>query len=283
MTEEAFKLPDQHQLSQQFHELHHAKEMLILANAWDAVSAKIFERAGFPAIATTSSGISWSCGYRDVEHIPPATMIGVIERIARSVAIPVTADIEGGYFRNDNKKLLDFFSDVIGAGAVGINLEDSDNHQTGNLIELKTQCERIKIARKASESTGIDLFINARTDAMARTDQDLDTRIALCIERAKAFEDAGADGIFIPFINDIGVVEELKSAIRLPLNILGTTSLDVGKLREAGVNRVSVGSRPILSAMNLLMRIAKEMRSGDQWKNLFTNEPGYQEANSWFS
>lgn len=107
-------------------------------------------------------------------------------------------------------------------------------------------------------------------------------RIQTCIERATAFQSAGADGVFVPFVKDMDTVIALKQGIELPLNILIADTLDVGELRKWKVNRVSVGSRPILSTLHLLRNISDEMRSGDEWSTLLTNRPDYAEANAWF-
>lgn len=264
----------------QLHALHHADEMLVLANAWDSASAKIFEASGFPAIATTSSGISWSCGYKDGEHIPPALMIDVIQRITHSVHIPVTADIESGYYGNDMQKFSDFIGNVIEAGAVGINLEDSDAN-THQLNDVHQQILKIKTAKEICRQKEVNLFVNARTDAMAGTG-DLKTKIQTCIERANEYEAAGADGIFVPFVKEMETVEQLKAAITLPLNILMADTLEVAELRKIKVNRVSVGSKPILATMNLLKKISKELREGNDWPSLFVSTPNYSEMNECF-
>lgn len=135
----------QNELSEKFHALHHSDEMLVLPNAWDCASAKIFEVAGFKAIATTSSGISWSCGYKDGEHIPPDLMIEVIDRMSHCVNIPLTADIEAGYYGNDLDKFSEFIGNVIKAGAVGINLEDGDS-KTKSMININLQIKKNKIS-----------------------------------------------------------------------------------------------------------------------------------------
>lgn len=271
----------QNELAEKFHALHHQDEMLVLPNAWDSVSAKIFEEAGFQAIATTSSGISWSCGYKDGEHIPPDLMIEVISRIAHSVEVPVTADIEAGYYGDDIDKFSKFISDVIEAGAVGINLEDGDS-KIRSLVNIDLQIKKLKSVKEISKQKGVNLFLNARTDAIELADGDLKTKIQVCIERAKAFEEAGADGIFIPFIKEIETVAELKSAIKLPLNILINDFLDIAELRKLKVNRVSVGGKPMLASLNVLRAIAKELKSGNNWNSLFVKDPNYREVNDWF-
>lgn len=273
--------PDQGTLAEKFHHLHHATNTLILANAWDCASAKLFEEVGFPAIATTSSGISFSCGYQDGEHIPPALMLEVINRITRVVNIPVTADIEGGYTQGDAPSFSTFINDLLEAGAVGINLEDS--HSSSRLLnEINVQQELIRTAKEAGKRKGINLFVNARTDALMLGTGDLQSQIQICIERAKAFEEAGADGIFIPFAKEMKTISTLKKGISLPLNILIEDGLDIATLKGLKVNRLSTGSKPILATMSLLKKIATDLQTSNQWDTLHTIDTTYAEMNKWF-
>lgn len=261
--------------------LHQEDKILILPNVWDCTSAKMVEEAGFPAVATTSAGISWLFGFGDGEHIPSGMMIEMITRIATCVTIPVTADIEGGYYRNDTGLFFQFISQVVEAGAVGINLEDGQAH-SANLNPTDHQTELIKLAKEAGNKKGIHLFVNARTDAML-SDKSLEERIQICIERAKAFEQAGADGIFIPFVQDHETVAQLKAGINLPLNILFRNSLDLKKLKKLKINRVSVGSRPMMAVLNHLKLLINKMKEDDDWQMLFPDHPSYEEINRWFN
>ncbi len=268
-------------LAEMFHSLHHKEEMLILANAWDAASAKLFEVSGFPAIATTSSGVSWAYGYKDGEYLPPELVIESTRNIAKSINIPLSVDIEGGYYRDNYTKFAQFIKDIIDAGAVGINLEDGDS-KNRKLNELNHQIELIHIVKNISKEKGINLFLNARTDVMDFANGDINNKIQVGIERANAFQAAGADGIFIPFIMDIATIIKFKDAISLPLNILINNNLEVSKLKEIRVNRVSVGGKPMMATLNLLKKIAQELQQSNDWKSLFVNEPTYYEINSWF-
>lgn len=267
-------------LAAQFHALHHAEETLLLPNAWDCASAKIFEMSGFPAIATTSCGISWAFGFQDGEHLPPALMVQVLQRIAASVNVPVTADIEGGYFKNDLEKMAQFIAEIIDAGVVGINLEDVHNHAT-TLNNLEHQVKAIQTAKAVGKQKEINLFVNARTDVMMLAEA-MNVKLEICLERAKAFADAGADGVFVPFVNDVEIIKTLKEHISLPLNILIADTLDIPTLKKLKIDRVSVGGRPMLATMNFLKKTAKELRQEHNWNTLFTAEPTYQQMNNWF-
>lgn len=270
----------QNQLAEKFHQLHHTGSPLILANAWDALSAKIVEREGLPAVATTSSGISWSCGYADGECIPPEMMIEEIRKIARSVNIPVSADIEGGYCGNDQHALAHFTQKVIQAGAIGVNLEDSDA-KTGKLNSISEQVGKIKTLRKTAQSMGVDLFINARIDAMTLED-GIEKKLQVIFDRAQAYQQAGASGIFVPFITEIETVKAVKAGISLPLNILMAKTLEVKTLKELEINRISLGGRPSLMAKTCFRKIVDQVQHSEHWDRLFYEGITHPQANKWF-
>lgn len=261
-----------------FRALHHTGDTLVLPNAWDVISARIFEEAGFSAIASTSSGVSFSMGYQDGEHMPPDLLLRVLARMTAAVQIPVSADIERGYAKGDEKRFAGFIGDLVKTGVVGINLEDGDA-AAKTLHEIEAQTKLIGIVKEVTRQQGGDLFINARTDAMMYAPGDKADKIRVCIERAAAFEEAGADGIFVPFVRDMDTVRALKGSIRLPLNILIDENLDIAGLRKLGINRISTGSHPILATLSLLKRLGEALREGDQWDPLFTNGVTYADAN----
>lgn len=277
-----FDADKQNKLALRFHQLHHNNGMLILPNVWDSASAKIFEKNGFPALATTSSGVSWACGYQDGEHIPPEVMIESIRKVTRVVGVPVTADIESGYYGTHTKQLSDFIIKVIEAGAVGVNLEDADPHSR-TMVSVEQHVALIKLVKQTAQQKGVSLFINARTDAFERADGDVDNRIKVCIERAQFYEDAGADGIFIPFVVGMEAVARLKEGVNLPLNVLMNDSLNVPGLKKLKVNRVSVGGKPMIATLHTLQQIASELKGKDSWPSLFVKNPNYPEVNGWFS
>ena len=141
-----------------FRAMHDRSRILVLPNAWDAMSARVIEEAGARAIATTSAGVAFSVGYPDGEAIPRDEMIAAIARIARVVTVPVSADIESG-FANDTRELAETIRRVIEAGAVGINLEDQVHDGTRRLYDLDIAVERVRAARVAAEATGVPLVI----------------------------------------------------------------------------------------------------------------------------
>lgn len=270
----------QRERTARFRALHHAGDTLVLPNAWDGISAKIFEVAGFGAVATTSSGVSFAQGVPDGEHLDPDRLLQVVGVMTSLIAVPLTVDIEAGYAGGDTARFRAFVARLLDAGAVGINLEDG-SAATGRLRDLAEQQQLIRQARAVAGEKGFDIFINARTDAMHYAEGDTPERVRVAVKRAAAFQEAGADGIFVPFVTDLETVAALKAAITLPLNILVNEHLEIAALRRLGVNRVSTGSRPVLATLGLLTRIADQLKTSDDWSLLYTGGVTYPQANAW--
>lgn len=148
--------------AKQFHQLHHAEEMLVFPNVWDCLGAKLLESLDYPAIATASASIAYTNGYLDGEIFSFDQLLELLKQITSSVNLPVTSDIESGYATTD-KQLEENIQQLIETGIVGINIEDTDK-ESGELYAIETQCNRIRLIKKVSEEMGISLFINARTD-----------------------------------------------------------------------------------------------------------------------
>jgi len=269
-----------HQKASLFRQLHQGPPILVLPNAWDAVSAKIFSKLGFPAIATTSAGIANCLGYPDGEHIPLDEMLFMVKRIIETIDVPVTTDFESGY-TDDPQELAQTIAAVIGAGAVGINFEDST--ATGELVDIALQAERIRAIRQAASSLDADLLINARTDAYLLGIGNPEERFPNTVSRARAYRDAGADSIFVPGVTDSKVIESLIQNIPAPINILAVANTPpVAVLEKLGVARVSVGSGPARACATLARTIGKELRETGTYTSFTEGAMNYQEVNSLF-
>jgi 2-methylisocitrate lyase-like PEP mutase family enzyme len=238
--------------------LHVEGPMLVLPNAWDAGSARIFVEAGFPALATTSAGIAFSLGLPDGERISRDEMLAAVSRITRRISVPITADMEAGYGQTPDA-VAETVRRVIDAGAVGMNLEDRMEEK--HLIDFPLAVERVRAVRKAADATGVRLVLNARTDAFEAPEIPRDKRLAEAVRRGNAFREAGADSVFVPFVGDRGTIEQLVQQIRAPLNILGTPNAPTLKEMAAlGVRRVTFGSAPMRATLGLVRRMAREWR-----------------------
>ncbi len=191
-----------------------------------------------------------------------------VASVCRAVQVPVTADIEAG-FAPDLKGLETSITQIITAGAVGVNLEDAlpGQEHFGPLYPMAEQVERIQAARRAGETQGIHLVINARVDAYWQANVSPDEALRNTLERGKAYLEAGADCIFVPGLRKPEhiqtVVDSLRSADpQAALNVLAGPGVpSIPELAKLGVRRVSYGSGPHRAAMGLLRRIADEARS----------------------
>jgi 2-methylisocitrate lyase-like PEP mutase family enzyme len=233
--------------------------VLILPNAWDAGSAAVIAQAGAQAIATTSGGIAWSAGRHDGQGLARAEMIGRVREIVAAVAVPVTADVEGGYGASPQDVALTV-EGVIAAGAAGVNIEDS-RVPGGPLFEPGEQAERIHAARTAATSAGLaGLFINARTDVFLYGIGAAEAQPDDVLARCRAYAEAGADGLFVPGLLDLEAITELARASPLPVNVMaGPGAPAVAELAAAGVRRVSVGTAITQAAYTLAKRAATEL------------------------
>ncbi len=190
----------------------HRLGVLVLPNAWDVVSARIFEDAGFPAIATTSAGIAFSLGYPDGQRISREEMIARIGRIARAVKVPVTADVEWGY-GSTPEDVAQTTRELIEAGAVGMNLEDASGRADQPLASLEHAIEKIRAAREAAAALRMPIVVNARTDIYLLAGGNPDADFQEAVRRLVAFRDAGADCVFAPGLKDAETIGRLVKAV----------------------------------------------------------------------
>ncbi|HEX6478072.1 MAG TPA: isocitrate lyase/phosphoenolpyruvate mutase family protein [Ktedonobacteraceae bacterium] len=243
----------------QFRNMHSGSPILVLPNAWDAASARILEQAGFPAIATTSSGVAASLGYPDGQYISRDMLIEVVQHITRVVACPVTVDIEAGFGKTIHE-VLQTIELIIEAGAVGINIEDTTKEEEGGLVEISYQVELLKAIQELASSMDTPLVINARTDVYLLPSGDSTSRLEQAVQRGMAYLQAGADCFFPIGAGDAQTIGDLTTAIHGPINILAIpTSPSIAELAQLGVARVSFGSGQMRAVLGHLKRIAHEL------------------------
>lgn len=246
----------------------HANGVVVLPNAWDAVSAALIARAGALAIATTSGGIAWSLGHSDGESLSRDEMIAQIERIVDAVELPVTADIEGGYGASA-ENVAKTVAAAIDVGAVGINLEDS-NSANGSLFDIPEQKERIRAAREIADRKELsELWINARTDVYLFGIGEPSERLGNVLTRASAYAEAGADSLFVPGLLDIETVAKIVKESPLPINVMvGVGAPPISEFAAHGVRRVSVGTSLTQAAYSYVERGAAELLNKGTYTSL---------------
>ena len=236
--------------AKRFHDLHHGDHLLLLPNIWDAAGARLLEELGYPAVATASAAIARSLGYEDGEKVPFEQVCWLLDRICASVSVPVTADIEAGYAR-DEAGLRDNILWLADTGIVGINFEDTDP-STGQLVPIAVQTARIAVIRRAAPW----LYINARTDTFFRMASGA---LEEALLRARAYLEAGASGIYPIGAKEPADIRALVTGIAAPVNIMGRLEANfLSVLQALGVARVSMGPQFQTYGLNVLRQKAAE-------------------------
>lgn len=254
-----------------FRNLHTGADLLVLPNAWDAGSARLFESLGARAIATTSAGVAWSHGHGDGDALPVAIHIAAVREIVRVITVPLTVDIEGGY-DHDPARVGENVRRFLDAGAVGINLEDGSGSP-------EVFCRKIEAARTAATTAGVALFINARTDVILKALAP-GREIAEVIARAALYAGVGCDGLFVPGLVDRDGIREIASASPLPLNVMARPALPpADELRSLGVRRLSAGSAIAQAALGVSQRLAEQFLRGNSTA-LFAGAMPYGDINA---
>ena len=226
-----------------FRQMHDRSHVLLLPNAWDAGSARVFAGAGALAIATTSAGVAWSLGYADGENAPLNEVLAATARITRAVELPVSADIESGYGATADA-VADTVRAFIARGVVGINIEDG-LHAPGALRLIEDGVARIHAARAAADQAGVPVVINARTDTyMLGLGDSAAARYDETVRRGRAYLAAGADCFYPIGLADAGILENLVRTFNAPVNVAARPGLpDMAELARLGIARVSLATR----------------------------------------
>lgn len=256
--------------------LHSGERLLLLPNVWDPLGARILQAKGYPAVATASAAISASLGFNDGERIKRDTLIECIGRIAGSVEVPVTADIEAGY-ANSLPELEETIRAVIDAGVVGINIEDGLG-DGGSLRPVDDQCARIAAVRAFAARQGLHLVINARIDSfyVSSVFANADDAMEDAVSRAQSYAKAGADCIYPLGPGDEKTVRVLRARIASPINILGSANAaPLSVLESIGVNRVSFGPfihRALLRKFVDIADALKNQKDASGMKDMLTRK-----------
>jgi 2-methylisocitrate lyase-like PEP mutase family enzyme len=260
-------------LDQQFHALH-KQGLLLLANCWDPGSARIAALAGSRALATSSAAVAWAHGYPDGGVLPPHLLVETAARIAAANALPLTVDIEDGY-SDDPAEVARLATTLMAAGVVGINIEDG-----GATPELL--CVKIEAIRQAARESGVDLFINARTDVFLRALAPDGERVEAVLERAARYQAAGASGLFVPGVSSADEIAALARGNSLPLNVMALPGMpSVEQLRELGVRRLSAGSAIAEGMFGYVKGFAEYFLATGRLHAPVASAAKYGEVNGW--
>jgi 2-methylisocitrate lyase-like PEP mutase family enzyme len=239
--------------------MHQGPGVLVLPNAWDAASARTFEQAGFPAIATTSGGVAAALGYEDHEKAPVEEMLAAAARIVRAVTVPVTVDLEAGYGLAPEQMARK----LVAMGAAGLNIEDS-NHRRGGLFPAEQQAERLAAMKAALRSAcGADLVLNARVDTFVRRQGTPEEQFAEGLRRARLYREAGADCVYPIMLGDEAMIAAfVREAGIVNVNVRRGGSLSVEKAAALGVRRLTYATSIFRETISFLAAVAQEIRTG---------------------
>ena len=243
--------PSQKDLAARFRALHEG-EPFVIPNPWDAGSARVLERLGFQALATTSSGLAFTLGRLDGS----ATLDDVAAHVASlcsAVEVPVSVDLENGYGPAP-EDAVHAVTRAAGAGAVGGSIEDWD--PDGHLYEPPHAVERVAAAVEAVRRFGWPFTLTARAENHIRGNPDLDDTIA----RLQAFEAVGADVLYAPGLGSAEEIRRVCDAVSKPVNVLARPGLTLAEIFEAGAQRVSVGGSLTWAAAQAFVEAATAIR-----------------------
>jgi 2-methylisocitrate lyase-like PEP mutase family enzyme len=260
----------------QFRALHGEGQLLVLPNAWDAASARMAQELGAQAIATSSAAVAWCHGYADREETPTETVLAAVGEVLRVTSLPVSVDSEAGYSPEPDAVAAHVCA-LIEAGVVGINLEDGT--EAPELL-----CAKIRAIKAAAKAKDADVFINARCDVYLQNLAPDERKREEALRRGKLYAEAGADGLFLPAMNDLSDIRAAVSAIDLPLNILimrAAPPLDV--LKEAGVRRVSAGALIGRAAYGAAQNAVKMLLEDGSYDGIFATSAACPDFNRLFS
>jgi 2-methylisocitrate lyase-like PEP mutase family enzyme len=251
--------------------LHRKPEPLVLPNVWNPIGARVLASLGYPAIATASAAIAESLGYLDGENVQFESMREMLFRIARSVAVPVSADIESGYSETLDV-LKETVARILQTGVVGINIEDSIV-EGGALRSIGEQSARIAAIRRVAESLDVHLVINARVDSFLTSGSTLEKDpIEDAVTRSAAYIKAGADCIYPIGPGDVHTLRVLREHIAGPLNALaGPGKASLSELKAIGFNRVSFGPHVFRTCLSRFVEIAEEVKASGTYECINRN------------
>lgn len=271
-------LQSQREKAEEFREMHGGRSILVLPNAWDVPSARVFEELGFRAVGTSSAALMVSLGYPDGEEIERCEMVAAVRRIAGAVSVPLTADVVSG-FGETPKGVSMTVKSVVEAGAVGVNVEDFV-HETKKLRPVRVQLERLRALVELKRRTGIPFVINARTDALRYAEGDESARFREAVRRAAAYRDSGADCVYPMGITDAASISAFVKELDCPVNVMVRPGLPpVGELQRLGVARLSFGPSAAYAVFGLLKRVGREVLEKGTYSSMLEGAITYEELN----
>jgi 2-methylisocitrate lyase-like PEP mutase family enzyme len=218
--------------------LHSQDSPLLFGNVWDVNSALIFQKLGFKAIGTSSAAIAASLGYEDGERMSFEHLLKITKDIQDKIQIPLTVDIEGGYGKHIDMICKNILS-LANLGIAGVNIEDSVVNNQREILEAQEFGEKIRKIKKYLSKNDAQIFMNVRTDFYI---MGLDNPLEETLKRIKVYEQAGANGVFVPCIVSEKDIKQVVESTNLPVNVMTMPNLpNFNELKKLGIKRISMG------------------------------------------
>lgn len=257
-------------MSLDFTALHYQDNPLILANVWDASSAIVAQRAGYSALGTSSAALSAMLGYEDGEGMSFDELMSVVARIKAVSALPLSVDMENG-FGVSAHDVVEHLQALARLGVAGVNLEDSRvNNGIRQLEDPIRFADKISAIREGLARSQTPLFLNIRTDGFLL---NADHALAETLSRARHYQAAGADGIFVPCVTQENEIAELCRALTVPLNVMCMPDLpDFVRLTALGVRRISMGNFVHAALQAYLFTLMSGIQMQQSFKGVFAHE-----------
>ena len=249
-----------------FKELHYQNKPLIIGNVWGVPSAKVAEKLGIQAIATSSWAVAAILGYEDGENISFSELEYIVKRIAKNTNLPLSVDLESGYSR-DPSVIFEHVKRLFDIGVVGINIEDSVADRVRTMLDAKHFAGVVEDVNSRLKQENIDVFLNVRTDAYLL---GYANAMEESINRIRLYEEAGADGIFTPCITSEPDIRAVVNSTSLPINVLCMPDLpDFDSLSTLGVQRISMGNFLFDKMYDMYEGAARLMLDEGSFKSVF--------------
>ncbi|MBQ4836910.1 isocitrate lyase/PEP mutase family protein [Pseudoalteromonas luteoviolacea] len=250
----------------EFYALHQQATPLLLANVWDAPSAKCAEQAGYQAMGTSSAALAAVLGYEDGENIPFEELLFVVKRITASSLLPLSVDIESG-FSKDPRVITDHIQQLAELGVVGINIEDSRVQNTRSLCDKDEFADLLTQVCAQLAARDVHIFINVRCDVFLL---GVENAVEEACIRAHSYQMAGANGLFFPCITAEQDISKVTRSTSLPINVMAMPELpSVAKLTELGVKRISTGNFAHMAVYERLTATLTQIKAQGSCTSLF--------------
>ena len=240
-----------------------------MPNPWDVGSARLLARLGFPALATTSSGLAWSLGRPDT-HASLDETLAHLRAVSRSIDVPINADFEGGFAVEPHDVAANVAAATV-TGIAGLSIEDSTGDDTNPLFDFTLAVERVRAARHAIDESGTGVVLTGRSEGFIAGRPDLDETI----RRLVAYAEAGAECLYAPGLRSMADIAAVVGALApRPVNVLvGSDFTTVAALAAAGVRRISVGGALARAAWSGFLRAAREIAHDGTFSSLADTVP----------